>query len=103
MTPDFGGVLDVALGAAYRVEFTTQRREVTNYSVVLIVEEDGEEHTVRIYDGAHGVNELHRYTRRGGKQPAARFDAGTLGEGMRAAIDQVRSTYAEMIDSWRRG
>jgi hypothetical protein len=103
MTPDFGGVLDVALGASYRVEFTTRRREVMDYSVVLTVEEDGVEQTVRVYDGAHGVNELHRYTKPGGKQPAERFHGGTLGEGMRAAIDQVRATYAEMIESWRRG
>jgi hypothetical protein len=41
---------------------------VTNYSVALLVAEAGVLHTVRVYDGAHDVNELHRHTRSAGKQ-----------------------------------
>jgi hypothetical protein len=52
------------------VEFETTRRDVVDYSIVLLVEVDGEPETMRLYDGAHGENELHRYTRKGGKQPA---------------------------------
>ncbi len=55
----------------------------------------------RGYDGTHGVNEMHRYTRAGGKQPAEVFDAGTLGEGMRAAMRQIETSYEAMIASWR--
>jgi hypothetical protein len=32
--------------------------------------------------------------------PAEVFDRGTLGEGMRAAIEQVERGYEEMIDGW---
>ena len=56
---------------------------------------------MRVYDGAHGVNDMHRYNRRGEKALAERFHAGTLGEGMRAAITAVRTGYKEMIDAWR--
>jgi hypothetical protein len=103
LTPDYGRLLDAELGASIRVEFTTARRAVTNYSVVLVVGEAGLPQTVRVYDGAHGVNELHRCTRSGGKQAAEVFDAGTLGDGMRAAIRQIEDSYEAMIEAWRRG
>lgn len=43
---------------------------------------------------------MHRYTRSGGKQPAVAFHPGTLGERMRAAIDDITRGYAEMIRGW---
>jgi len=49
---------------------------------------EGEEQTVRVYDGSHGVNELHRYNRRGQKQSAEVFHPGTLGGG-NALCDQA--------------
>jgi len=36
----------------------------------LTVDDEGGEATVRVYDGAHGVNDLHRHNRRGEKAPA---------------------------------
>ena len=66
MTPDYSRLLDASLGASIRVEFGTDRRAVTDYSVVLLVDEGSGLQTVRVYDGAHGVNEMHRYTRSSG-------------------------------------
>jgi hypothetical protein len=43
---------------------------VVDYSVVLLIEVHDQMETVRLYDGAHGENELHRYTRKAGKQSA---------------------------------
>jgi hypothetical protein len=95
-------VLDYEIGVRIVVEFTTRDREVIDYAVVLTVDDaDGEAVTVRVYDGAHGVNDMHRHDRAGEKAPAASFHAGTLGEGMRAAIIAVRAGYKEMIDAWR--
>jgi hypothetical protein len=95
-------VLDYEVGARVVVEFSTRGREVIDYAVVLTVDdEDGEAATVRVYDGAHGVTEMHRHDRAGEKAPAESFHAGTLGEGMRAAIVAVRTGYKEMIDAWR--
>lgn len=95
-------VLDYEVGARIVVEFTTCGREVIDYAVVLTVDDEhGEAATVRVYDGAHGVNDMHRHDRSGEKALAASFHAGTLGEGMRAAITAVRSAHKEMIDAWR--
>jgi hypothetical protein len=68
----------------------------------LLVEEAEQIETVRVYDGAHEENEMHRYTRQGGKQAAEVFHRGTLGAGMRAAIEAVKRGYLPMIESWRR-
>jgi hypothetical protein len=95
-------VLDYEVGARIVVEFTTRGREIIDYAVVLTVDDEhGEAATVRMYDGAHGVNDMHRHDRAGEKAPAESFHAGTLGEGMRAAIVAVRVGYKEMIDAWR--
>jgi hypothetical protein len=94
--------LDRVLDAWIDVEFTTDRRAVTDYAVVLLVEDGGQFETVRVYDGTHGQNELHRYTRRGGKRAAEVFSHDTLGAGMRTAITEIKHGYAEMIESWHR-
>lgn len=84
------------------VGYALAGREVTEYSVVLTLQQEGRTRAMRVYDAAHGFNELHRHTASGGKQPGERFHAGTLGEGMRAAIAEVRRGYREMIEAWRR-
>jgi hypothetical protein len=94
-------VLDYEIGARVVVEFTTHGRAIVDYAVVLTVDVDGEAATVRVYDGAHGVNDMHRHDRAGEKAPAESFHAGTLGDGMRIAITAVRTGYKEMIDAWQ--
>jgi hypothetical protein len=49
---------------------------------------------VRVYDAAHGFNEMHRHTEEGGKQSGTVFHRGTLGDGMHDAIEG-RSPYPE--------
>jgi hypothetical protein len=93
-------VARVFMSVEYKIE--QRGRNVIDYSVVLVIEVDGRIETVRVYDGAHGENELHRYTREGGKQAAEVFARGTLGEGMRAAIDEIKSGYEEMTGGWHR-
>jgi hypothetical protein len=101
VSPHYRDTLDYEIGARMVVEFTVRQRDVLDYAVVLTVEHEGESATVRSYDGTHGLNEMHRHHRGGGKAAAERFHAGTLGEGMRAAIVEVRANYREMIDAWR--
>jgi hypothetical protein len=84
------------------VRFETHRADVTDYAVVLAIGPEGRRRTVRVYDGAHGRNEMHRYGRRRGRQSAVVVHGGTLGEGMRWAIEQIKRGYEEMIDGWRR-
>lgn len=89
------------LDARMHVDFTTRRRDVIDYAVLLTIEHKGERQTVRLYDAAHGVNEMHRYTCTAGKQPAEVFHSGTLGEGLRAAMDHIERTYESMIEGWQ--
>lgn len=84
------------------VRWRTERRDVVDYAVTLTALEHGQRRTIRVYDGVHGVNEMHRYTRAAGKQSGIIFHEGTLGEGFRAAQLEVRHGWAEMIEGWRR-
>lgn len=102
MSPDYLSVLDEDLGAMLGVDFETDGREVTDYAVVLLLEVGDATETIRVYDGAHGHNEMHRYTRSSGKQGGTPFHGGTLGEGMRAAIADIKAGYREMIEGWER-
>ncbi|MGA2471485.1 MAG: hypothetical protein ABSG64_12455 [Solirubrobacteraceae bacterium] len=94
--------ITIAWGLVVIVTWVTDRRDVTDYSVVLAFEEGAQTHTIRVYDGAHGVNELHRYTRSAGKAPAEVFHRGTLGEGMRVALAEVDANHEAILDSWSR-
>jgi hypothetical protein len=85
------------------VEFDTRRDEVVDYALIVTSTEARGAATVRVYDAAHGRNEMHRYTKKLGKCPAEAFHHGTLGEGMRTAIEAIKHGYEEMIDGWRRG
>lgn len=71
-------ILDSALGALLRVEFTTQGSEVLDFAVILLLETEEGMEAVRVYDAAHGHNEMHRYTRSGGKETGKVFHRGTL-------------------------
>lgn len=103
MGAEYEQPLDVLETVRLFVEFATRRDEVLQYALILVAELDGCTETIRVYDAAHGCNEMHRYTKQLGKQPATVFHRGTLGEGMRTAIGEIQRGYEEMIDGWRRG
>ena len=102
MTGGFESELDWLGEVRRAVRWRTQRRDVVDYAVTLVAFESGRWQTIRVFDGAHGVNEMHRYTRSGGKQPGIVFHDGTLGEGLLAAQLEVKRGWAEMIEGWRR-
>lgn len=95
--------LDPILGVSLSVDFKTTRGAVVAYSVVLLLGTAGGAKTIRVYDRAHGFNEMHRCTRAEGKQEGTHFHSGTLGEGMRAAIEDAKRGYLKMIEGWRGG
>ncbi len=103
MSASYVEKLDYLLGVDLAIEFFTERGVLVGYTVVvLLATEDGAE-TIRVYDSAHGFNEMHRFTRGGGKQPGTRFHSGTLAEGMNAAIDDAKRGCQQMIEGWRNG
>lgn len=88
--------------AEIEVRFVTRRGVLVEYAVVLLVEERGELRSVRVYDNAHGLNDMHRYNRAGEKQRAEAFHHGSASEALQSALSAVRDGYREMIESWRR-
>lgn len=84
------------------MDFVTERGRVVDYRVVLLFETHEGMETIRVYDSAHGYNEMHRYTRTGGKQTGKLFHSGSLGEGMRTAIKDAEDGFTEMIEGWQR-
>ncbi len=90
--------LDECGRVVLKVEFVTDGPDVVDYSLVLVADDGNGFVTIRVYDGAHSVNEMHRYARTTGKQPAVRFHHGTLGEGMRAAMIEIADRYLQMIE-----
>lgn len=82
--------LDYGLGVVLSVYFESRGPKVIDYSLVLLLESDGHTETIRIYDSAHEVNEMHRYSRDKGKQDGVVFNRATLGEGMRAAMKDIK-------------
>jgi hypothetical protein len=93
--------LDSLPDARLLVDFKTVRGEVVDYAVVLLLVTIAGKETVRVYDGRHGFNEMHRYTRAGEKRDGTKFHSGTLDEGKDAAIDAIKRGYGEMIEGWR--
>ncbi len=85
------------------VWFATELGKVISYSIVLLVFHDSRWQTVRVYDNAHGENEMHRHTVSGGKEAAEPFaKEGDPGQTMRDARDEVLAGYEKMIEGWRR-
>jgi hypothetical protein len=105
MTSQYVRTFDRALGIRMVVDFTTRGPEVTDYAVILVCGVCGRgsaAETIRVYDSAHEYNEMHRYTASGGKQSGIAFHSGTLGEGMRDAIEAIRAGHREMIEGLER-
>jgi hypothetical protein len=95
-------MLDHLSGATLWVDFTTERGKLVDYTVALFLVSSGATETIRVYDGAHGYNEMHRYSRDGGKQTGTLFHSGSLSQGMQAAIAEIEKGCVEMIEGWRR-
>lgn len=93
--------LDSVPGAKMSIVFRTVRGEVVAYSIVLVLATRFGVETIRVYDAAHGFNEMHRYTRGGRKQNGIVFSDGTLGEGMRTAMEAIKQGHREMIEGWK--
>jgi hypothetical protein len=92
----------LADGVRRVAEFTTSGGVLMDYSVVLLTMHAGAWHPVRVYDNAHGANEMHRHTLSEGKQPAEVFHFGTASEAYNVAWRAVAVGYEEMIDGWQR-
>jgi hypothetical protein len=99
---DYFEILDYSSWAVMKVRYKRLGPEITGYSIVLLSGSGDGSRTIRVFDSAHGFNEMHRYTRSDGKQTGKPFHSGSLGEGMRAAIKDTQDGYRQMIEGWER-
>ena len=53
------------------VRFESSRRGITDYAVVLTMPHGRGRRAVRVYDAAHGFNEMHRYRQTAARSPAS--------------------------------
>jgi hypothetical protein len=92
--------LDQARGVVMIIDHTTERGVLVDYSVVLVLNSDVDPKTIRLYDGAYGRNEMHRFSSGGEKRSGDVFHRGTLSEGMQVAIKEIKRGYVRMIEGW---
>jgi hypothetical protein len=102
MSPRFGYQRTLSHIAYAEVAYTTERGALTTYSVTLVALRRDDWQTVRVYDNAHGVNDMHRHTISEGKRPAETFHYGTPSDAFNAALEMVDARYEEMIAGWLR-
>src|SRR5215212_11771301 len=100
MSPHFEQTDELDWRVRRVVKYTTERGELTTYSVTLLAWHGDGWQTVRVYDNAHGENEMHRHTLSGGKQRAELFHHGTASEAYLDARRAVEDGYGEMISGW---
>lgn len=89
--------LDAVVAVRYRLE----RGRVVDFAVQLLVEAEGDQRPIRLYDTAHGYLEMHRYTAHGEKQPGKKLQSsGDWNAEMPRTIDEVGAGYERMIEGW---
>jgi hypothetical protein len=93
--------VEVGPGAWKRVRLLTERGRVSRYAVVLVARDGDDLRTIRVFDNAHGANEMHRYTRSGGKERGEVFHHGRAPEAAQAAERAVTDGWYEMVIAWR--
>ncbi|MGV1047790.1 MAG: hypothetical protein ACOYD4_04595 [Solirubrobacterales bacterium] len=73
------------------------------YAITLELVEDGEWHTVRLWDNADALDEHHEhaYSREGGKQAPRMLEFASANAAMAAAIAEAKGRVREIVRQWR--
>jgi hypothetical protein len=95
---DFAIRLDVDV----RVYVEREGQPLEQYAVMLQVLRGGEWQTIRLYDNAHGVHDMHRYIGEE-KQNAEVFHHGTAREACPAAILTLQGSWQAIVEGWEDG
>lgn len=83
------------------VRLSQSGRPIERYSVILLALIDGAWETIRVYDNHLDTHHMHRYTRKGGKQPETPFHHGSTSEAIPAAIAHLKAHWEAIIESWK--
>ena len=86
------------MGAVIAVRYVRERGVVTGFAVQLLVDHDGEQVPVRLYDNSHGELEMHRYNAEGKKMEATKLPSSRDSRTeLPRIIDEIKSGYERMI------
>jgi hypothetical protein len=67
---------------------------------VLLVDRDGEWHTVRTFDNAHAPEEHHEHRYVGSEKQAPTVTHGSVNEAMNAAEIKLLGGWGDIVRSW---
>ena len=101
MAVPYERVIEIGIIEGVRVRLSQSGRPIERYSVVLLALIDGAWETIRVYDNHLGTHHMHRYTRKGGKQPEAPFHEGPTNEAIPAAVAHLKAHWEAIVESWK--
>lgn len=70
------------------------------YAVMLLVERDGEWHTVRTFDNAHAPEDHHEHRYVGSEKQAPTVTHGSINDAMHAVEIKLRTGWFDIVRSW---
>jgi hypothetical protein len=70
------------------------------YAIVLLVERDGDWHTVRTFDNAHAPEEHHEHRYVGPERQAPTVTNGPVNDAMHAAEVKLLGGWRDIVRSW---
>jgi hypothetical protein len=82
------------------VEIQRSSTHPVEYAIVLLVERDGEWHTVRVFDNAHDSNEHHEHRYVGSEKKEPIVTRGSVNDAMHAAEVKLRGGWFDIVRSW---
>jgi hypothetical protein len=70
------------------------------YAIMLLIERDGEWHTVRTFDNAHAPEEHHEHRYVGSEKQEPIVTHGPVNDAMHAAEVKLREGWFDIVRSW---
>jgi hypothetical protein len=82
------------------VVVTRSSTHPVEYAIVLLVERDGQWHTVRTFDNAHATEEHHEHRYSGSEKQAPEITYGPVNEAMSATEIKLFGSWGDIVSSW---
>jgi hypothetical protein len=83
-----------------RVVIQRSSAHPVEYAIMLLVERDGEWHTVRTFDNAHDPTEHHEHRYVGSEKQEPIITHGSVNDAMHAAEVKIRGGWSDIVRSW---
>jgi hypothetical protein len=82
------------------VEIQRSSTHPVEYAIMLLVERDGEWHTVRLFDNAHDSNDHHEHRYVGSEKQEPVVTRGSVNDAMHAAEVKLRGGWFDIVRCW---